>query len=203
MLFAGILGIVCSLVLVGANQFTAPYREANQKAEEIRNFLSALDSSIDVNVDSQTLIKIFDRDVKKITLGGLTLYEYFPKGSKTQNPASVAVPFAGAGLWGPIKGVLALEPDLETIKGIRFYEQEETPGLGGEIGSSWFQKEFVGKKIISKSGEPGFKVLKRGQTGGINSVDGITGATMTSDRVQTMLDKLSRELNKERDNYVR
>jgi Na+-transporting NADH:ubiquinone oxidoreductase subunit C len=203
MLFAGILGIVCSLVLVGANQFTAPYREANQKAEEIRNFLSALDSSIDVNADPQTLIQIFNRDVKKVTLGGLTLYEYYPTGSKTGNPASVAVPFAGAGLWGPIKGVIALEPDLETIKGIRFYEQEETPGLGGEIGSSWFQKEFVGKKIVSKSGEPGFKVLKPGQTEDINSVDGITGATMTSDRVQTIMDNLSKALNKERTSHVR
>ncbi|NIO84624.1 MAG: hypothetical protein GTN53_29265, partial [Candidatus Aminicenantes bacterium] len=47
--FAGVLGIVSSLVLVGANKFTAPYREANEKAEEVRNYLSALDKTIDIN----------------------------------------------------------------------------------------------------------------------------------------------------------
>ncbi|NIO84625.1 MAG: FMN-binding protein, partial [Candidatus Aminicenantes bacterium] len=87
--------------------------------------------------------------------------------------------------------------------GIRFYQQEETPGLGGEIGSAWFQEQFVGKKIVSASGEPGFKVLKVGQTGGINAVDGITGATMTSERVQTIIDNLSKVLDEERNEYVR
>ena len=35
-LFAAILGLVCSVLLVGATLFTAPYRLANEKAEEIR-----------------------------------------------------------------------------------------------------------------------------------------------------------------------
>jgi Na+-transporting NADH:ubiquinone oxidoreductase subunit C len=106
------------------------------------------------------------------------------------------------GLWGVIKGVLALQPDLQTIKGISFYQQEETPGLGGEIGSEWFAKQFVGKRILSGSGAPGFRVLRPGASPGPNEVDGISGATMTSNRVQLMLDSLSKAIEKERSAYV-
>ncbi|MHC4559101.1 MAG: FMN-binding protein [Planctomycetota bacterium] len=38
------------------------------------------------------------------------------------------------------------------------------------------------------------RILKSGQEADRNTVDGITGATMTSDRVQYILDKLTKEL---------
>ena len=66
----------------------------------------------------------------------------------------MAVPFSGSGVWGPIEGVLALEPDMQTIRGVRFYKQEETPGLGGEIASDWFQAQFKGKTLVSAAGDP-------------------------------------------------
>ncbi|MFP3632971.1 FMN-binding protein, partial [Burkholderia sp. SIMBA_045] len=39
----------------------------------------------------------------------------------------------GQGLWGTMYGLLALEGDFDTVKGVNFYEHSETPGLGGEI----------------------------------------------------------------------
>lgn len=200
-LFAAVLGIICSIMLAGANLFTAPYRLANEKAEEVRNFLAALEVPVSAEADSKTLLEIFNRDIKVLELGKLTLYEYRPE--KSEKPIALAVPFSGSGLWGPVKGVLALEPDLLTIRGVRFYQQEETPGLGGEIGSDWFQEQFKGKEIVSGDGKPGFRVLKSGGTADRNSVDGITGATMTSDRVQTMMNNLARALWEERSKYVR
>ena len=196
--FASVLGLVCSLLLVGANSFTAPYRQANEKAEEVRNFLSALDVPVDSEADSKTLLEVFNQNVRVRKLGKLTLYEYVPADSASERPVSVAVPFSGSGLWAPIEAVLALEPDLRTIRGIRFYKQEETPGLGGEISSDWFQEQFKGKEMVSSAGEPGFRILKPGSSHDKNSVDGITGATMTSDRVQTMLDGLAKALGEER-----
>ena len=83
--------------------------------------------------------------------------------------------------------LLALEPDLTTIKSVRFFRQTETPGLGGEIVAEWFQTQFEGKSIISSSGKPGFKIGKPGQQTDANSVDGISGATMTSDKVEDIL----------------
>ena len=130
-IFAAALGLVCSLMLTGATLLTAPFRQANEQAEEVRNFLSALEVDVDAEAEASELIEVFERTVKVKELGELTVYEYIPEGST--RAASVAAPFSGMGLWGPVKGVLALEPDLTSIRGIRFYQQEETPGLGGEM----------------------------------------------------------------------
>jgi Na(+)-translocating NADH:ubiquinone oxidoreductase C subunit len=149
-----------------------------------------------LRADTARLLEIYDRDITVTEEDELTLYGYSPIGAGA--PQAVAVPFSGVGLWGPVRGVLALEPDLATIKAVRFYQQEETPGLGGEIGSVWFQEQFVGKKIIDATGNPGFRIVKPGRPTGENAVEGISGATMTSDRVAAMLDSLSEEIAEER-----
>ena len=200
--FAVVLAVVCSLLLAGTNVFTGPYRRANEEAEELRNYLSALEVPVDVDADSKTLLDIFNREVQIKEIGGLTLYEYRPSDLKPEKPIAIAVPFSGAGLWGPIKGVLALAPDLRTIRGIRFYQQEETPGLGGEIGASWFQEQFEGKEIVSSDGVAGFNILRPGGSPGRNEVDGISGATMTSERIELILDRLAVQVGEVRRDYV-
>ena len=197
--FAVAIGAVCSVLLVGTTQFTAPYREANARAEEVLNLLGALGAPLDAKPKPETLLATYDRDVKERKLGGIVFYEYVPQGAA--RPVSVAVPLAGMGLWGPVKGVLALEPDLSTIREVRFYQQEETPGLGGEIGSERFQKQFSRKRIVSDDGKPGFRILKPGGATDSNSVDGITGATMTSARVGKMLDDASKAIHEQRASY--
>ena len=200
--FAAILGLACSLMLVVANLFTAPYRSANERAEEIKNFLYALEVPVEPGSNSKTLLDIFNKNVRVTKRGNFDFYEYVPDTDSSEQPIAVAVQFSGAGLWGPIKGILALDPDLITIRNIRFYQQEETPGLGGEIGSDWFQDQFKGKEIVSGSGTPGFRVLRQADVPRKNSVDAITGATMTSNRVQVILDNLAKELSTVRNKYV-
>jgi Na+-transporting NADH:ubiquinone oxidoreductase subunit C len=194
--FATVLGVTCSVLLVGASRFTEPYRKANEKAEEVRNFLAALEAPVPEGATAADLLAIFEASVRKEARDGLTLYAYVPAGA--EEAVALAVPFSGAGVWGPIEGVLALEPDQTTIRGVRFYKQEETPGLGGEIASDWFQEQFRGRKIVSASGTPGFRVRKPGTLSDDNVVDAITGATMTSDRVESMLDGLARRLRGEK-----
>ena len=196
-LFSAILAIVCSLLLTGAELLLKPYREANEQAEEMRNYLAALSIPVDDDANASTLIELYKDNVTVRELGGLEVYAYVPGALSGGDPMAYAVPFSGAGLWGPVSGVLALEPDLKTIRGVRFYKQEETPGLGGEIGAAWFQQQFEGKRIVSASGDYGFSVVKPGTGSGENQVDGITGATMTSDRVGIMIDEIVRELGKE------
>jgi Na+-transporting NADH:ubiquinone oxidoreductase subunit C len=199
LLFAAVTGAVCSVLLVGTTRFTAPYRDANVRAEEVLNLLGALGAPLDAKPRAAALLELFDRDVRIRKLEGLELYEYVPQGAA--RPVGVAVPLAGMGLWGPVRGVLALEPDLKTIREVRFYQQEETPGLGGEIGSRWFQEQFSGKRIVSDDGKPGFRILKPGGATDSNSVDGITGATMTSARVAKILDDTSRAIDRQRAGY--
>lgn len=200
--FATVLAVVCSVVLTATSLLTRPYREANEEAEEVLNFLSVLEVPVEDKWDSKTLLEVFNKNVRISEVGDLTIYENISDLSESGTPSVVAVPFSGPGLWAPIMGILSLDPDLLTIRGIRFYQQEETPGLGGEIGSDWFQDQFRGKEIVSETGEPGFNILKPGNKKDKNSVDGISGATMTSDRVQTILDNLARKLWEERSSYV-
>ena len=197
-LFAAILGIVCSLLLAGATQIFGPLREANEKAEEVRNYLSALEIPVADPNDAQALVDIFNENIRVAEVGDLVIYEYVSGSSGDNQAIAYAVPFSGAGLWGPVFGVLALEADSETVRGVRFYKQEDTPGLGGEIGADWFQRQFVGKKLVSRSGNPGFVVSKPGASNDQNEVDGITGATMTSARVGGMIDQLAKKLAQER-----
>ena len=45
----------------------------------------------------------------------------------------IVLPIRGYGLWGTLYGYLSLDSDLNTVKGIEYYEHKETPGLGGEV----------------------------------------------------------------------
>ncbi len=196
LIFATVLGVICSAMLVGASLFTAPYRKANEKAEQVRNYLAALEAPVPPDADAATLLKIFAERVQQREQGGLDLFAYTPEGAAA--PTALAVPFTGPGVWGPIDGVVALEPDLTTIRGVRFYKQEETPGLGGEIASTWFQAQFRGKKMVGRDGTPGFRVRKPGTLKDDNVADAVTGATMTSDRVEQMLDGVAKRLREKK-----
>ncbi|MBO5812508.1 MAG: Na(+)-translocating NADH:ubiquinone reductase subunit C, partial [Bacteroidaceae bacterium] len=50
------------------------------------------------------------------------------------------IPVNGLGLWGEIWGYVALNEDRNTIYGTYFSHASETPGLGGEVGTQYFQE---------------------------------------------------------------
>ncbi len=194
--YAAILGSVCALLLTAASSFTGPYRLANADAEMKRNILDVLRVWYSPDVSSRQLLEVFAAKVKQEDSGELTLYRYIPP-EGSDEVERVAVAFAGAGLWGPIKGFLALGPDGETIQGLTFYEQEETPGLGGEIASKPFREQFEGKKIIDDAGNVGIIIKGSGKASAINEVDAITGATMTCDKVEAILNEVAQKIVKE------
>ena len=107
------------------------------------------------------------------------------------------VPVYGAGLWGPVWGYIAFEMQGGTavIKGAYFDHESETAGLGSKIKDDpAFQAEFVGEKP-DFSGSNVFDIVKGGspkEADGSeirdNAVDGITGATMTSQGLEKAID---------------
>jgi Na+-transporting NADH:ubiquinone oxidoreductase subunit C len=100
------------------------------------------------------------------------------------------MPLRGKGLWGPIWGYISLKPDLNTVFGAVFDHQGETPGLGAEISTDWFQEPFSGKTIFRDSVNfCSIKVLKGGAPkGDPHAVDAISGGTITSKALEAMLD---------------
>ena len=100
----------------------------------------------------------------------------------------------GKGLWGPIWGYVVLSADSATVKGVAFSHKSETPGLGANITEEKFRSQFVGKKLYDAEGHfTSVRVLKPGrepQVAAANRVDAITGATLTSNGVDAMLQQL-------------
>jgi Na+-transporting NADH:ubiquinone oxidoreductase subunit C len=108
---------------------------------------------------------------------------------QTEEGLKYIFPMRGAGLWGPIWGFVSLDSDMSTIYGANFDHQGETPGLGAEIATDWFQAEFKGKEIYNDQGElVSITITKSGQEAPEeHSVDGISGGTITSKGLQEML----------------
>lgn len=110
------------------------------------------------------------------------------KGEEIQ---SIILPISGYGLWSTLYGFLALEADGQTVQSINFYDQAETPGLGGEVVNPNWRALWKGKKVYSESGEPMLTLIKgvvdSSKAGSEYQVDGLAGATLTSTGVSKLI----------------
>jgi len=184
------LGLVCAVLLTAVGGFTRPYRLANANAEKMRRVLEVLDVSFPTNAPASELVKIFKANVREETNSATGAARYIYTPAKSPRPEAFALAFSGQGLWGPIHGLIALESDMKTVRGIAFTHQEETPGLGGEISSDWFRRQFRGKKVLDPSGKIGIRIAHgRAQEASPTEVDGISGATLTCSKLEFMLNR--------------
>lgn len=111
----------------------------------------------------------------------------------------VVLPIRGYGLWSTLWGFVALDAqslrqgasDIE-ICGLTYYEHGETPGLGGEVDNPrWKAKWTQGKHVYNAD----WRVLLHVIKGPVDpqdpqanyKVDGLSGATLTSNGVTNML----------------
>ncbi len=99
---------------------------------------------------------------------------------------TVIIPMHGYGLWSTLYGFMALKPDGDEIVGLQFYEHAETPGLGGEIDNPNWRAQWRGKELYGDAGDLEIEVVKTGSTG-THQVDGLAGATLTSQGVNNLV----------------
>ncbi|MDG1462609.1 MAG: Na(+)-translocating NADH-quinone reductase subunit C [Gammaproteobacteria bacterium] len=103
----------------------------------------------------------------------------------------IILPIHGYGLWSTLYGFLALDPDFNTVAGIKFYAHGETPGLGGEIDNPDWQATWLGKQLLDADGNVKLGVIKGSVTPGNPAeqyqIDGLSGATLTGNGVSNML----------------
>lgn len=95
----------------------------------------------------------------------------------------IILPVRGYGLWSTMYGFIALESDGNTVAGLGFYEQAETPGLGGEIDNPRWKAIWPGKEVY-RDGKVALGLIK-GSVDPANAnakwqIDGLAGATLTS-----------------------
>lgn len=91
----------------------------------------------------------------------------------------ILLPISGAGYNGRIDAVLAMQGDMNTIAGLSVTRHSETPGLGGRIEEPGWLADFPGTETRDADGTVRFAVA-RGAASSVYEVDGITGATRTS-----------------------
>jgi len=98
------------------------------------------------------------------------------------SPMTYVLPVRGYGLWSMMHGYLAVKPDFQTVEGLVFYDQAETPGLGGEVKSKRFKDAWPGKQLFAENGDVQIRVIKNAPKDG-HSIDALSGATITSNGV--------------------
>ena len=112
---------------------------------------------------------------------------------KKDNETFYIIPMLGKGLWGPIWGNIALKDDFNTVVGVIFDHKGETPGLGAEIATPIFQKQFTGKTIFNQNGDFVSVKVQKGGAATLpanmqnHAVDAISGGTITSDAASDMM----------------
>ena len=196
-LFAAMLCFVCSAILTTASTGLQRFQKKNLRIDKHRNVLMSVGlvkpdgryAADDIESMYTEFIKPLwvDPDGQLIEApqegeNSLPLYIH----EKDNQIQAYIVPISSRGLWGRIQGYLAIENDGSTISGFTVYKHSETPGLGGEIEKAWFQKNWVGKKIIDRDGEFVSVSIAKGTVENTippqkqsNYVDGISGATLT------------------------
>jgi Na+-transporting NADH:ubiquinone oxidoreductase subunit C len=103
----------------------------------------------------------------------------------------IILPVHGKGLWSTLYGFLALDKDTRTVRGLIFYQHGETPGMGGEVDNPKWRAQWQGKVVYDGSWQPKIRLVKGGVSpagiDAIHQVDALSGATMTSRGVESLL----------------
>ncbi len=210
-LFALMTSLICSLLITAAASGLKGFQQENIALDKKVNLLRAANLLApgekppkeeindlytkrlrEVIVDSRGEISQTD------TPDGMHLY--FVQDPEKENEVSgYILPINTRGLWGKIHGYLAFENDGQTVSGFSVFSHSETPGLGGEIESTWFQKNFKGKKILNSQNQFVSVGIAKGKTANMpeeeqeHFVDGISGATLTgkylSEGIKSTLEK--------------
>ncbi len=113
-----------------------------------------------------------------------------PDGSIDQ----LILPVRGKGLWSTIWGLLSLDSDGKTVRGLTFYEDGETPGLGGEINNPKWKAKWSNpdcpKVLFNDEGQVDISFYKGVVTCDMpdseHKFDALAGATITTRGVENM-----------------
>lgn len=182
--YSAIMVIIVAFLLAFVVSALKPQQDANVKIDTMQHKLNALNvRGLEKSVVEDTYTKMKQGEE---TMGDVTVEVFNVDGVK-----KFLVPVNGRGLWGGIWGYIALDEDLNTIFGTDFQHESETAGLGALIAEQPFQDSFRGKKVFAQGDEEvTLSVVKKGKQGSLapeNYVDGVTGATLTSNGVNAML----------------
>ena len=169
-IYSTVLVAIVAVILSVVSVSLKPLQERNQRVETKQMLLR----TIGVESTKDNAEDLYAQHITETQLPDGKPYFSFDGG--------VVIPLRGTGLWGPIWGYMALDPEGNVL-GAVFDHKGETPGLGGEISTDKFAARFVGKKMDTQP----IQLKKHADKEDKYQVDAISGGTMTSNGVTAML----------------
>ncbi|MCJ7593350.1 MAG: FMN-binding protein [Desulfobacterales bacterium] len=190
-----VLTLLFTSIVSAVKLFNEEKIRTNQRVKLERIILKVLDLPVKEKTGDEALGRIYDRRVKGVEVMDKPLYVGYAEDGRTI--VGYAFPIGGSGFWGPIYGMVAVDPAATKILGIAFYRHSETPGLGARITENWFTKQFQGLPLHPVEGDKKIFYLKPAGTGKArDELDAVTGATGTSRAVEAFV-------NQELDHFLR
>ena len=187
---------LCFTSLVSAVKYVNDDRIAQNQVVKVQRIVLQVLGIVSIkDVHDRDVISLFEARIRAVDVEGVPLYIGYD--GKGENTIGYAFPVGGPGFWGPIYGMVAIEPDGKKILGVAFYKHSETPGLGGRLTEAWFTEQFAGLPVYPIEGAKKIFTLRPEGIGSApNELDAITGATGTSRAVEAFL-------NQELDRFLR
>ena len=197
--FIFIVALFFAGLTAGVNQALNRRIQLNDQTRISRQLLDVLDIKYPKGAAPNIIKDIEQKRTAEAQINGMTVYRKYDLNGK---PSGYGFEIGGKGFWGGMKGLLAMKNDLNTITGIIFTSQNETPGLGARVDEPWFRDQFKGIKL-SDAPKRGPYITIASDSNKKNSVDAITGATMTSKAVEKFLNKDLRQIVSMKDDIRR
>lgn len=207
-LYSAVMVVVVAAILAIASVSLRPFQQENIRIDKMMQILS----SVNIKSTAQDAVSLYEKYITDSYVVDATgrraeaeafgidiAAEVRRDAAERRLPVFVCtldngdvkyiLPLYGAGLWGPIWGYISVDADGRTLYGSYFAHQGETPGLGAEIGNAAFQQQFAGKRLFIDGEFKPVAVMKKGQKplDGADYVDAISGGTITSKGVQSMI----------------
>jgi electron transport complex protein RnfG len=110
--------------------------------------------------------------------------------SHGEQPAGWVIKGSGQGYSGKIELLLGLDSLAKTLTGLFILEQKETPGLGNKIIFPQWRNQFIHKNTARPLSLRKNSAQKATPAGAGNTIDAITGATISSRAVTAIVNDI-------------
>jgi electron transport complex protein RnfG len=183
-----VTGLLSGLVLVGVFLVTEPVILRNRAEAMERAIFTVLPGTSEITalVLSGEQLEPYESDTGLIPTEDAIFAGYGEGGALV----GYAIPGEGGGFQDTIKLIYGFDPARRAIVGMQVLESKETPGLGDKI---IFDEDFLANFVELKIEPEIVGVKSATKPRPSNEVDTITGATISSDAVISILNNSTQE----------
>ena len=180
-IYASVMVIIVAFLLAFISSALKPTQDANVERDKKKQILTSLNI---VGLKGDAIDQQYAQTITDVqTEAGGPVYV-----ASVDGATKYVLPVKGRGLWGGLWGYISVDEDKQHVFGAYFDHESETAGLGARIKERWFQEQFNGKPIFSSNPQQvTLTVVKKGASKLETEVDGVTGATLTSNGVAGMV----------------